>query len=75
MGDMCMMSGMMLMLVMVLRLMMVVVLVVVILMMMMGVQPDAIALSTTDLLFLLVARAESSAILLVPCAQGLATKH
>lgn len=71
MSDMCVMDGMMLIVVIVLRLMMGVL----VLMLMMVVEPYAVALSASNLLFVLDTRAQSSAILLVPCAQRFATKH
>jgi hypothetical protein len=46
---------------------------VMVMMMMMAFDPDALALASSPLL-LIVARAQSSAILLIPCAQGLAAK-
>lgn len=70
MSDMCMMGGMVLVVMMMLRLMMVMML----MLMMMGIHPDTVALSASNFLFLLVT-AQSSAILLVPCAQRLAAKH
>lgn len=64
-----MMDGVVLIVVMMLQLMMLMVMVLI-----MGVHPDPVALSASNLLLLLVT-AQSSAILLVPCAQRFATEH
>lgn len=74
MSDMWVMDSMMLIMVMVLQLRLMMGLLVS--MLMVGIEPyDGVALSASNLLFILVTRAQSSAILLVPCAQRLAAKH
>lgn len=67
------MDGMMLIMVMVLQLRLM--MRVLVSMLIMGIGPHGVALSASNLLFVLVTRAQSSAILLVPCAQRLAAKH